>query len=244
MLNARSNSVVVLSSTAARPHSNKSELEDVNHENAPGTLTHNYPHVEIRNFRALVSFTGVRALEDTFKLQLPGPRRGGSKGLNGCHGLEARGLIIAALPNLNENKPRWREIVTHSHTLVTFSLVSLCRIVSHHVASHRHGTTCVSVLLQLDDHDEQDDVERNAPLAVYGAEYWVRHAQFEDIASHIKGMEHLFDVDSPYFAAWRWLHDIDVSSAPGSVFHSFTHSKGWFGSCRYLHNSTQLSMYP
>jgi hypothetical protein len=43
---------------------------------------------------------------------------------------------------------------------------------------------CVSVLLQLDDHDEQDDVEKNAPLAVYAAEYWVRHAQFEDVASY------------------------------------------------------------
>ncbi|KAI0269595.1 hypothetical protein BGY98DRAFT_1013582, partial [Russula aff. rugulosa BPL654] len=46
------------------------------------------------------------------------------------------------------------------------------------------------------------------PLAVYAAEYWVRHAQFEDVVSRIKGMEDLFDVDKPYFAAWRELHDI------------------------------------
>jgi hypothetical protein len=59
---------------------------------------------------------------------------------------------------------------------------------------------CVSVLLQLDDHDERDDVEKKAPLAVYAAEYWVRHAQFEDVVSRIKGMEDLFDVDKPYFA--------------------------------------------
>jgi hypothetical protein len=51
--------------------------------------------------------------------------------------------------------------------------------------------------------------QNNAPLAQYAAEYWVRHAQFEDVASRIKGMEYLFDSDKPYFAAWRLLHDID-----------------------------------
>jgi ankyrin repeat protein len=79
----------------------------------------------------------------------------------------------------------------------------------------------VSILLQLDDHDEQDDVEKNAPLAVYAAEYWVRHAQFEDVASRIKGMEDLFDLDKPYFSAWRRLHDIDIMPPLGSVFFHF-----------------------
>jgi Ankyrin repeats (many copies)/Ankyrin repeats (3 copies) len=81
---------------------------------------------------------------------------------------------------------------------------------------------CVSVLLQLDDHDERDDVEKNAPLAVYAAFYWVRHAQFEDVMSRIKGTEDLFDVDKPYFAAWRELHDIDIIPPEGSVFFHFT----------------------
>jgi hypothetical protein len=66
---------------------------------------------------------------------------------------------------------------------------------------------CVSVLLQLGDHDEQDSVE-NAPLAGYAAEHWVRHAQVEDVVTRIKGTEYLFDLDKPYFAAWRQLHDI------------------------------------
>ena len=78
---------------------------------------------------------------------------------------------------------------------------------------------CVSILLQLHDHDdqkdgdeqddsdeedgrdEQDDIEKNAPLAKYAAEYWVRHAQFVDVVSRIKGMEYLFDTDKPYLAA-------------------------------------------
>jgi ankyrin repeat protein len=80
---------------------------------------------------------------------------------------------------------------------------------------------CVSVLLQSHDHDEQDDVEKNAPLAQYAAEYWVRHAQCEDVVSRIKGMEYLFDADKPYFAAWCKLHDIDHDS-PDSVFCYFT----------------------
>jgi hypothetical protein len=70
---------------------------------------------------------------------------------------------------------------------------------------------CVSILLQL-------DVEKNAPLVVYAAENWVRHAQFEDVAPRIKGMEHPFDLDKPYFAAWRKLHDIDIPPTGGHVF--------------------------
>jgi hypothetical protein len=69
---------------------------------------------------------------------------------------------------------------------------------------------CVSVLLQSGDDDEPDDIE-DAPLARYAARYWVRHAEFEDVASRIKGMEYLFDLDKPYFAAWRRFHDIDIT---------------------------------
>jgi hypothetical protein len=67
------------------------------------------------------------------------------------------------------------------------------------------GQACVSVLLQLDYHD----ATKNAPLAVYAAEYWVRHAQFKDVVSRIKGVEHLFDMDKPYFATWLGLYEID-----------------------------------
>ena len=81
---------------------------------------------------------------------------------------------------------------------------------------------CVSVLLQLQDHDEQDDFEESAPLARYAAEYWVRHAQYEDVVSRIKGMEELFDVDKPYFGAWRQLHDIDTRPSDSSVFHNLS----------------------
>ena len=78
---------------------------------------------------------------------------------------------------------------------------------------------CVSVLLQLGEHGEPDDVEKNTPLAGYAARYWVSHAQFEDVVSCIKGVEHLFDPDKLYFAAWRRLYNIDIQPSPYTAFH-------------------------
>jgi len=78
---------------------------------------------------------------------------------------------------------------------------------------------CVSVLVQLGDHD---DVEKNCPLARYAAQYWVPHAQFEDVVSCIKGVEYLFDPDKSYFAAWRQLYDVDADPSSDTVFFQFT----------------------
>ena len=80
---------------------------------------------------------------------------------------------------------------------------------------------CVSVLVQLHDHNEEDEVERNAPLARYAAEYWARHAQFKDVVSRIKGMDYLFDPDKPYFTAWCQLYDIDTPPSERSAFRYF-----------------------
>jgi hypothetical protein len=81
---------------------------------------------------------------------------------------------------------------------------------------------CLSILLRLDNLIEDSNVKEDFPLAGYAAEHWVRHAQFEDVASHIKGMEDLFDPDKPYFAAWCRLHDIDTEPSYDSVFFQFT----------------------
>jgi hypothetical protein len=38
---------------------------------------------------------------------------------------------------------------------------------------------------------------------MYAAEHWVAHAQFEDVASHVKdGMWSLFDPDKHHLVAW------------------------------------------
>ena len=78
---------------------------------------------------------------------------------------------------------------------------------------------CMGVLLQPDDCVEANDTGRRSPLAGYAAEHWVTHAQFERVSSFLRmAMEHLFDVDKPYFAAWVQLHDIDTRSNHSSLY--------------------------
>jgi Ankyrin repeats (3 copies) len=66
---------------------------------------------------------------------------------------------------------------------------------------------CIGVLLRLDDHVDQDNIE-DFPLAPYAAGYWPRHAKFGSVSARIKdGMECLFDEDKPHFATWLWIYD-------------------------------------
>src|ERR1700733_8655991 len=68
---------------------------------------------------------------------------------------------------------------------------------------------CMGVLLQTDDHAEQNAAEKISPLAKYAAEHWVTHAQFQSVTSLLrKAMEYLFDPDKPYFTALLPLEDI------------------------------------
>ena len=76
---------------------------------------------------------------------------------------------------------------------------------AHAILAH----AALSVLLQLDDKIDRDTID-HLPLAPYAARYWVNHAQFRNVSSHIQGvMELLFDSKRPHFASWVWLHDID-----------------------------------
>ena len=77
---------------------------------------------------------------------------------------------------------------------------------------------CLSILLRLDNLTEDGSVEKHSPLAGYAAEHWVHLAQFEDVVSHVKGIEDLFDLDKPYFVAWRRLHDLNIHPPYPSVF--------------------------
>ena len=127
----------------------------------------------------------------------------------------------------------YSRVVQFSHFSVKEYLTSARLATSSQDVSRYHITlkpahtilaqACVSVLLQFGDHDEADDVEKNAPLAQYGAEYWVHHAQFEDVVSCIKGMEYLFDLDKPYFEVWRRLYDIDVQPPEDAVFYQLNY---------------------
>jgi ankyrin repeat protein len=123
-------------------------------------------------------------------------------------------------------------VVQFSHFSVKEYLTSARLATSSQDVSRYHLTlkpahtilaqACISVLLQLGDHDEPNDIEndeKNAPLTGYAAKYWVRHAQFEDVVSCIKGVEYLFDLDKPYFVAWRQLYDLDVKLPFEDVFY-------------------------
>jgi ankyrin repeat protein len=69
---------------------------------------------------------------------------------------------------------------------------------------------CMGVLLQPDNRVEDNRIW-SFSLAGYAAEYWVKHAQFKGVSSSLqKPMEYLFDSDTPHFATWLELHNIDI----------------------------------
>ena len=68
---------------------------------------------------------------------------------------------------------------------------------------------CLATLLRL--HESVDDSNvKVPPLVKYAAEHWVDHAQFDKVSSRMRdGMDDLFDISKPHFAAWIQVHDID-----------------------------------
>jgi ankyrin repeat protein len=112
-----------------------------------------------------------------------------------------------------------RRVVQFSHFsvkefLVSTRLASSTRDVSqYHILPEPAHTilaqACLGFLLHLDDHIDTQKV-KDFPLAKYAAMYWVAHAQFEDVAVHVKcGMKDLFDPDKPHFASWIRIHNVD-----------------------------------
>jgi len=70
---------------------------------------------------------------------------------------------------------------------------------------------CLGVLLRLDKHVNSVNA-RDIPLVAYAAQYWVDHAQFENVSSQIQDvMEYFFDEDKPHWAAWLRVYNIDKS---------------------------------
>ena len=124
---------------------------------------------------------------------------------------------------------RWpgHQVVQFSHFSVKEFLVSNRLAPSPGDTSQYHirlGTAhttlmqaCLGLLLHLDDQNTKESVN-NSPLALYAAEYWVEHAQFEGVALRVKdGMETLFDPDQPHFEAWVDICNIDPSVSPGYI---------------------------
>jgi len=115
------------------------------------------------------------------------------------------------------------QIVQFSHFSVKEYLTSNRIAISEHVA-HFHvlpkpahvllARACLSALLHLDDHIDEDTI-KNFPLALYAAQHWVDHARVESVSSEIQdGMVSLFDSEKPHFAAWTRVYNMDTDS-PG-----------------------------
>ena len=78
---------------------------------------------------------------------------------------------------------------------------------------------CLSVLLRLDVRVDHVGISDDSPLQNYAAEHWATHAQFKNVSSYLRRpMQCLFDVDTPYFASWLNLHDIDTRPPYNSPF--------------------------
>jgi len=68
---------------------------------------------------------------------------------------------------------------------------------------------CLGVLLCLDEHVTKYN-SYAIPLAKYAAQFWIEHAQFEDVSSRIQDvMEYFFDTDRPHCAAWLRVSNIN-----------------------------------
>ena len=51
---------------------------------------------------------------------------------------------------------------------------------------------------------------RNIPLLQYAAEHWVSHAQVGNVSSCLPdAMDIIFDINKPYFLAWKRIHSVD-----------------------------------
>ena len=81
---------------------------------------------------------------------------------------------------------------------------------------------CLGTLLRLDDHADKYNVKDRFPLARYAAGHWVKHAQYEGVASQLReGIEILFDPNEPYFAAWIRIYDIDSDPTSDATLWQF-----------------------
>ena len=68
---------------------------------------------------------------------------------------------------------------------------------------------CLGVLFRLDDSVDGRNA-RTIPLAEYAAQYWVEHAQFGNVSTHIReAMQYFFNADQPHWAAWVRIYNID-----------------------------------
>jgi ankyrin repeat protein len=100
-------------------------------------------------------------------------------------------LTSSRLADSNANVSRYHILLEPAHTIL--------------------AKACLGVLLRLGRRSWRNP-ESYSPLTQYAARHWVDHAKFEQVSSHVReAMEDLFDLDKPFFDAWRQVHDMDDS---------------------------------
>ena len=62
---------------------------------------------------------------------------------------------------------------------------------------------CLGILLQSEDANADADFETRSPLAIYADQYWMNHARFEKVWTHVEdGIRRLFDPAKPHLKSW------------------------------------------
>jgi hypothetical protein len=62
---------------------------------------------------------------------------------------------------------------------------------------------CLGILLQPENGVGGAKIQQNSPLVPYAAQYWVDHARFEKVWTHIEdGIRRLFDPEKPHLNTW------------------------------------------
>jgi ankyrin repeat protein len=98
-------------------------------------------------------------------------------------------LTSMRLAEAKDNISHFRVSMTPAHTII--------------------AQACLGVLLHLGENLTEDGL-KNFPLAEYAAQYWMAHAQFEDVSSKVQdGMKRLFDPSKHHFSTWIWIYDLE-----------------------------------
>ena len=127
--------------------------------------------------------------------------------LSACSSLIAI-VNVEGLPVVQFSHFSVKEFLMSSRLADAGEHLSLYHIIpcSAHAFLSRH---CLNFLLGLGNGVDESVVTKR-PFAKYAAQYWVDHAKFEGVLSDIQDvMERLFYPDSPSFATWVWLYDVD-----------------------------------
>ena len=96
---------------------------------------------------------------------------------------------------------------------------------------------CLGLLLHLDETVTEDSL-KNFPLAEYSAEYWVAHAQIEDVSLKVEyGMKRLFDPSKHHLSVWVWIYD------PEDCEHRFYYERYEEARATPLHYATYCGMH-